>query len=139
MANKPKRVLKKASPTVRERSEQEANTAPKKHRVRNTARRASTPFRVIGRFIAKIARPFRFILRPFKTRPVRFIGRLLATILFLRYFRDSWKELRQVTWPGRKETWQLAFAVFVFAVVFGLMITVVDYGLNKLFEQILLK
>ena len=138
MANKPKRVLKKASPTVRERSEQAANAPVKKQRVRSTARKASKPFVALGRLIAKIARPFRFVLRPFKTRPVRFIGRLLAKILFLKYFRDSWQELRQVTWPGRKETWQLTFAVFVFALLFGLMIAVIDYGLDKLFEKILL-
>jgi preprotein translocase SecE subunit len=139
MANKPKRILKKASPTVRERSEQTANANPKSQRVRNTARKASTPFRAVGRFIAKILRPFRFLLWPFKTRPVRFIGRVIASILFLRYFRESWKELRQVSWPGRRETWQLTFAVFIFALVFGLMITVVDYGLDKLFQKILLK
>ena len=139
MANKPKRVLKKASPTVRERSEQAAKSTPKQQRVRRTARKATTPLRVIGRFIAKILRPFRFLLWPFKTRPARFIGRILAKIFFLRYFRESWQELRKVTWPGRRETLQLTFAVFVFAIVFGLMITIVDYGLNKLFEQILLK
>ena len=138
MANKPKRVLKKAPQTVRERSEQAANATPKKQRIRNTARKASKPFVSLGRLIAKLLRPFRFVLRPFKTRPVRFIGRILAKILFLKYFRDSWRELRQVTWPNRKETWQLTFAVFVFALLFGLMIAVVDYGLDKLFEKILL-
>jgi preprotein translocase SecE subunit len=139
MANKPKRVLKKASPTVRERSEQAANSTPKQQRVRRTARKATAPLRIIGRFVAKIIRPFRFLLWPFKTRPARFVGRILAKIFFVNYFRESWQELRKVTWPGRRETLQLTFAVFVFAIVFGLMITIVDYGLNKLFEQILLK
>ena len=137
MAKKPKRVLKKA-PTVRERTEQSAKPQPK-HRLRSSAKKAGIPFIVIGRFIAKILRPFRFLLRPFKTRPVRFIGRLLAKIFLINYFRDAWKELKQVSWPGRRETWQLTFAVFVFAAVFGLLITVTDYGLDKIFKKILLK
>lgn len=92
-----------------------------------------------GRFIKKIVRPFRFILKPFKTRPARFIGRLLSKILLFNYFRTSWHELRQVTWPGRKETLQLTFAVFIFAISFGLLIAVVDYGLSKLFQEVLLR
>lgn len=127
----------KKSVTVRQRSEQ----APveKKRILRRTATGASRPFRAIGRGIAKVLRPLRFLLWPFKTRPARFIGRILAAIFFLRYFREAWKELRQVSWPGRRETWQLTFAVFVFATVFGIMITAVDYGLDKLFRKIILK
>lgn len=52
-----------------------------------------------------------------------------------RYFRDAYKELKLVTWPNRRETWRLMMAVFMFATVFGLLITVVDYGLDKLFKQ----
>ena len=95
-------------------------------------------FGPIGRFIKRIARPFRFVLRPFKTKPFRFIGRVLSKILFLSYFRESWRELRQVTWPNRKETIQLTFAVFIFAVTFALFIGVIDFGLDKLFREVLL-
>ena len=51
------------------------------------------------------------------------------------YFRSSYKELKLVSWPNRKETWRLVFAVFLFATLFGLLITVVDFGLDKLFKQ----
>lgn len=96
-------------------------------------------FGAIGRFLKRIFRPFRFVLRPFKTRPARFMGRILSKILLFNYFRTSWHELRHVTWPGRKETLQLTFAVFIFAISFGLMIAVVDYGLSKLFQEVLLR
>ena len=121
--------------TVRQRSEQ----APveKKRILRRTATGASRPIKATGRGIAKVFRPLRFLLWPFKTRPVRFLGRIIAAILFLRYFRESWRELKQVTWPNRKQTLQLTFAVFVFAVVFGAMITITDYGLEKLFKAII--
>jgi preprotein translocase SecE subunit len=73
-------------------------------------------------------------LRPVIT-VLRFIGRLIVP----RYLRDSWKELKLVTWPDWKQSRQLTFAVLVFAVVFGAVIAIVDYGLDKIFRNILLK
>ena len=130
----PKRKLE----TVRERSE---NTPANKSRVRKvatTAKKASGPLRVVGRFLSKLAHPFKFLLAPFKTKPARFIGRILNKVLLINYFMSAWKELRQVTWPGRKETRQLTLAVFVFATVFGLMVTLTDYGLDKVFKKVIL-
>jgi preprotein translocase SecE subunit len=130
----PKRKLE----TVRERSE---NTPVNKSRVRKvatTAKKASGPLRVVGRFLSKLANPFRFLLAPFRTKPARFVGRILNKVLLINYFMSAWKELRQVTWPGRKETRQLTLAVFVFATVFGLMITLTDYGLDKVFKKVIL-
>lgn len=96
-------------------------------------------FTAIGNFIKRLLRPFRFVLKPFKTKPLRFIGRWLAKLLLINYFISSWKELKQVSWPNRKQTTQLTFAVFIFSIVFGIMIAIVDYGLDKLFKQVLLK
>jgi len=130
----PKRKLE----TVRERSE---NTPVNKSRVRKvatTAKKASGPLRAVGRFLSKLAHPFKFILAPFKTKPARFVGRILNKVLLINYFMSAWKELRQVTWPGRKETRQLTLAVFVFATVFGLMVTLTDYGLDKVFKKVIL-
>ena len=130
----PKRKLE----TVRERSE---NTPVNKSRVRKvatTAKKASGPLRVVGRFLSKLAHPFKFLLAPFKTKPARFVGRILNKVLLINYFMSAWKELRQVTWPGRKETRQLTLAVFVFATVFGLMVTLTDYGLDKVFKKVIL-
>ena len=125
--------------TVRERSENTPKNKSRVRRVTSTAKKASAPFLVVGRFLKKLAHPFRFMLAPFKTRPARFIGRILAKVLLINYFRSAWKELRQVTWPNRKETRQLTLAVFAFAVVFGIMITLTDYGLDKVFKKVILK
>jgi preprotein translocase SecE subunit len=92
----------------------------------------------IIKVVKKIFRPFRFLLKPFKTKPARFIGRLISKIFFLKYFVASWRELRQVTWPNRKQTAQLTLAVFVFAIILGTFIAITDFGLSKLFERILL-
>ena len=73
-------------------------------------------------------------LQPF-IRVFRPIGRIIVP----SYLRNSWKELKLVTWPNWKQSRQLTFAVLVFAVVFGAVIAIVDYGLDKIFRNILLK
>ena len=54
------------------------------------------------------------------------------------YVKDSLLELRNVSWPGRKETWKLVFAVFVFALAMGGFIAVLDYGLEKVMREVIL-
>ena len=67
------------------------------------------------------------------------MGRVLAVVLLINFVRSSFRELRDVVWPNRRQTTQLTLAVFVFAIVFGIIISVTDYGLDKIFKQILLK
>lgn len=117
---KPKRRVVKKVETVREKVEKQAiaSAKPKKEKkgiVHLTLRYIFWPFRMLGKGIAKI-------------------GRFVTP----KYFKESWKELRQVTWPGRRETWKLTLAVIIFAIVFGALITVVDLGLDKLFKEVLL-
>lgn len=137
--SKKSKTKKRKLVTVRERTEQTNNTQPKSRKVRRTAGFILKPVKFVGRILVKILRPFRFLLRPFKTRPIRFIGRVLRKIFLIDYFKDAWKELKLVTWPGRRETRQLTFAVIVFAFVFGLVITIIDYGLDKIFKKVILQ
>jgi preprotein translocase SecE subunit len=65
--------------------------------------------------------------------------RLLGKVLFPAYLRNSWQELRLVTWPNWKQSRQLTSAVLIFAIIFGAVIALVDYGLDKVFRSILLK
>lgn len=134
-----KRKGTKSAQTIREKTKSLPKNAPKTRRLQATASSASRPFKAGGRLVLRVIGPLRFILRPFKTRPVRFVGRFLASVLLLRYVRNSWKELRQVTWPNRKETRQLTTAVFLFAIVFGALVTVTDFGLDKVFKKVLLQ
>lgn len=55
------------------------------------------------------------------------------------YFKNSWKELKLVTWPTTRVTTSLTFAVLMFAVVFGAIVAVVDFGLDKAFKDLFLK
>jgi len=124
---KPKRRLVKPAETVREKTEKSAQPVkPKKTGVlKLTLGYIGAPFRWIGRKLAHLG----------KFKVLRILGR----ILWPTYFRNSWKELKQVTWPSRRETWQLTLAVIIFSVIFGLLIALVDFGLDKLFKQVLLK
>src|SRR3989344_4326715 len=121
--------IRKSAPTVREKIEsgaKEADRMPVK-RSRSMLGVVFRPFAAIWRFIKPVLRP----LAP--------VGRFLLKILRWltpRYFVNSWRELKKVTWPNRKETWRLTAAVFIFAIVFGALIAVVDYGLDKIFKEL---
>ena len=76
-----------------------------------------------------------------KFKLFRFIGRIfkyLGKILLINYIISSWRELKLVSWPNRRETRRLTFAVLAFAVVFGAVIASLDFGLGRLFKLILL-
>jgi preprotein translocase subunit SecE len=114
--------------TIREKAEKTTNqeNSPKKNgKIRAVFRVLGAPFRLVGRVLKHLGR-FRIL---------RFIGYILVP----PYFRNSWRELRAVTWPTGREARRLTLAVIIFAIVFGVMIAVVDYGLDKLFKRILLK
>jgi preprotein translocase SecE subunit len=68
-------------------------------------------------------------------KPVRFIG----LIVLPRYIRNSWIELKQVTWPDWKTSRKLTSAVIIFALIFGITVAIVDFLLDKLFKNVLLK
>lgn len=55
------------------------------------------------------------------------------------YFINAWREVRQVTWPSRSETRRLTLAVFVFATIFGIVVAIVDMGLDEFFKKVVLK
>ena len=116
---KPKRRLKPVQ-TVREKAQAEQNKTPPTEENESALkvfwRGFTWPLRMIG-------------------KGFRFIGRFVVP----PYFRNSYKELRMVTWPTGKQSRQLTGAVIIFAVVFGLIIAGVDLGLDKVFKAILLR
>jgi len=113
--------------TFRERAAKAAESDQPKRRdaVSSTVRPLGKVLRPIGRSLRRLGR----------TKPMRILGR----IIFPSYFRNSWQELKLVTWPSWRESRRLTFAVLVFAVIFGASIAIVDLGLDKLFRNILLK
>jgi preprotein translocase SecE subunit len=99
---------------------------------------------------SKISRPFKALLRPIKRllvaivtfplfKPLRTPLRIIGKIIFPVYFRNSWAELKDVTWPSFRESLRLTWAVLLFAIIFGTSVALVDYGLDAVFKRILLK
>ncbi|HVX58381.1 MAG TPA: preprotein translocase subunit SecE [Candidatus Saccharimonadales bacterium] len=135
-ARKPR--IRKTAPTVRERVETASAKAveEKPRRVRKAFSAATSKVprpKVRGRLHLPDNRFFqtlRKIFRPF--------GKVLSK-LAPRYFVYAWRELRQVTWPNRGETWRLTLAVFVFSIVFGALVAGVDKGLDEIFKHVVLK
>lgn len=123
-APKPKRRLKKAPESVRERAAKVSETASNVPKVRKP-RKILAPFRAIGRGLRRIE----------QFKPIHIIGLVIVP----RYLRNAWGELLQVTWPNRIETLRLTTAVVIFSVVFGILIAVTDYGLDKVFKKVILK
>ena len=99
--------------------------------------------KVTGPVVSRTARPLSSgFRRLFETRALGWLKpplRLIGKIIFPAYFRNSWRELKLVTWPSWRESRRLTFAVLIFAIVFGAAIAVVDFGLDKAFRAILLK
>ncbi len=127
--------------TVRERNFKVAEKAEKKAgkvRLRRTRKLLATVAKPLGVFRV-FKQPVSFITRPLRTRPAKFVGRWIGRILWPRYFRNSWKEVRQVTWPDRATTWKLTLAVLLFAIIFGLAAAGTDWVLDKIIRRIVFR
>lgn len=130
-ADKPKRRIRKVE-TVRQRAEKVK--APKKvRRVRQAATSATGGFKKVS---SAGKREFHPIKLP-DNKVGRFFGKSRG--LMPKFFREAWAELKQVTWPNRRETIRATAAVLIFAIVFGVLIAATDYGLEKFFRNVLLK
>jgi len=122
--------VRKTAPTVRERqiaAAQEQSAPAKTRRISSAA-----------------ARPLR-AMKLSERRPVKAAGRVLSPLRWLgskivpKYLVNSWREVRLVIWPARRETWRLTLAVFIFAIVFGALVAGVDKGLDEVFKKVVLK
>ena len=113
---KKKRRLRQSTTTVRQETFKAKETQVKK-------------VSWLRRGLKAIAKKIGFIFRPL---------RWLARHIIPSYFRRSVGELKQVTWPDRKQSRQLTLAVVMFATVFGVVVALLDYGLDKVFKKVFL-
>jgi preprotein translocase SecE subunit len=124
--------IRKSAPTVREKVEAAAAKSEEKKPgfLKRVYSKIASPFKKLrigdSRVYKWIAKPFSYLKRALRW-------------LVPKYFINSWRELRQVQWPSRKETWRLTLAVFVFAIVFGALVAGVDKTLDEIFKRVVLK
>ena len=57
---------------------------------------------------------------------------------FVAFGRDSWREVRKVVWPARKEAIQMTAYVFAFVVVMALFLWFTDKTLEWVFYDLIL-
>jgi preprotein translocase subunit SecE len=57
---------------------------------------------------------------------------------FVAFGRDSWREVRKVVWPSRKEAIQMTLYVFGFVVVMALFLWLTDKTLEWVFYDLIL-
>lgn len=126
---KTSKSVSKKKVSMRESAAKSRESANKTRRVRKAATAATKPVSKAKSALTTEYHLFNNEKQGFFTKSRHFTP---------KYVRESFKELKNVTWPGRMETWRLMFAVFVFAVVLGSFIAVLDYGLEKLLREVIL-
>lgn len=127
--SKKRRTVKKTE-TVRERADK-TQVEKKPRRINRTASSAAKPIKAAYKFGKR-----EYSLPLPNNKAGRFLnkrGRLVP-----KFFAEAWQELRQVTWPSRQETTKMTIAVFIFALIFGTTIWIVDMGIENLFRKVLL-
>lgn len=127
---KPVEKQKKAKTSLRQRNINASEAKDKPKRIRKAASSAAKPVGAVGSAL----KTEYHLIKPKENAGFFTKSRSLTP----KYIKNSLAELKNVTWPGRKETWKLVFAVFVFALSMGVFIAVLDFGLEKLFKQVIL-
>lgn len=131
MADKKKRIVKKAE-TVREKAAKNNDEQSKKPRriqkVTTSVSNKTSSIKRKGQKAYYLPLPnkgfFGWLNKPRSVTP--------------GFLRNAWAELKGVTWPDRSETFRLTVAVLLFAIFFGAMIAGIDYVLDNLFRRVIL-
>lgn len=129
---------KQVPQTLRQHAKMAQDTKPKTRRIKTVSGKAKGTIGRLFKLIGRTLKPLSFLLIPLKTKPFRMVGNVLFKVFLIDYLRSSFKELKQVNWPNRRETIRLTTAVILFAIVFGVMIAVVDFGFDKLVRKVFL-
>lgn len=91
-----------------------------------------TPFRFVSRALKKVTAPIR------ANRQFRKARKSFLKSPFKGYFKDSYNELKKVTWPNRRTTLRLTATVIVFSLTFAVFTTLLDVGFEKIAKKIFL-
>ncbi len=116
--------------TVRERTQ--VGEKGRARRIRTTASMVKIPFAKISQSNKK---EYHLPLPDNRT------GKILnKRIRFTpKFVREAVQELKGVTWPNARETYRLTMAVFIFSVIFAAIVGLLDFGLDKLFKEVIIK
>jgi preprotein translocase subunit SecE len=124
---------RKSAETVRERAEKQTAKKDAPSKASKLKGKIHKPLSVLRRVSSKEYHPVPV--------PDNKTGKVLKKRVRLvpKFVRESWAELKLVTWPTKREAARLTFAVVVFAVTFSFFVQILDYIFNKLIKEILLR
>ena len=124
---------RKAPETVREKAEKESakKLAPKK---------SSNIKKAIAKPINKVTKFGKKEYTPIKVPDKKGVRVLNKRVRFIpKWLSNSWAELMQVTWPGKREAFSKTVAVFVFAIAFALLVQFLDFIFSRVIKEIILR
>lgn len=132
-SKKPKIVTRRKVESVRERADKKLAKGTKEPRRRKVADAATKPVKGVRSALGKEFHPIKL--------PDNRAGRLLTKKrgVMPGYFRESYQELREVSWPTKRQAATLSFAVIAFSLVLALFIRALDFGFEKLFREVILR
>ncbi len=132
---KPKRHLKNPeSFRVKMAKASEDKSKPKKIRTQTT-----WPIKLLKNIFRPVVSGYQKLKGIKQLNPLFIVLAFIGRIIFPKYIRNSFQEIRKVTWPSFEQGRKLTWAVLVFALVFGASVAIVDWGLGKVFKRLLLK
>jgi preprotein translocase SecE subunit len=111
--------------TVRERAEKAIEDASKPNKKEVTENTSENKKRKLLKKKAKTEKPKK------DKKPRRFH-------IIPKFIRLAFREIRLVTWPDARTTFKLSTAVIIFATIFAILISLVDYGFGKIFQKVFL-
>ena len=118
---KPAAKATKAKPAPKlDKKAQKAKNKAEKRAAKKAKKAAKKP---MPKWLKILTWPFRILFKPFAA-----LG---------RYIHDSWAEIRQVRWPGRKATWKSVLAVLIYAALIITFIALLDAFFTFIFNQLL--
>ncbi len=56
-----------------------------------------------------------------------------------RYFQESLEEMKKVTWPTKKETYNYTLLVISISLVVAAFLGILDYGFNLGFKELIIQ
>lgn len=130
--NKPRRH-KKAPETVREKAQKESlkkSTPSKKSVIKAKIHKPLSRLRRAG---AKEV----YVIKTPDTKAGRFFGKRIHFVP--KFLKSAFAELKQVTWPTKREAFHKTVAVFGFAIFFILFVQLFDLIFTRLVKEIILR
>ncbi len=124
---------RKQTETIRQKAEKESVKRQKPTKAGSIKRKVHKPLSTLGKVASKEYHPIKV---PDK-KGVRVLNKRVKYIP--QFIKNSWAELKQVTWPSRKDAIKLSFAVIIFSVFFAVFVQILDFLFSKVVKEIILR